>query len=581
MKAIGRLIQARPWTTTALAAVLVVLGASASTFAGFEIADRKLPTYGLWKAIDQTIASAIPDREPTRPPQLQAATIESMLIKFKTEVRTVDIQPPGYIDLMAYAGGGMASFGDDLLLLAYDGKIHANRPGQNVRMTAITAPDTNRDAFRALADDPAYKNYGIYSSYVRYNDLNYFEDGAKRGFLASYTEYNPEGFCFVNAVARLDIDPSVKSIDEVKAGPRDWTVIYRSKPCIAPKTRHNAIEAHMAGGRMAILNPHTVILTMGDFHLDGMVSDGLGIAQDPTAEYGKIMQIDIQTGASKILSTGHRNAQGVMVDEKGDIYIAEHGPQGGDELNKIIEGRNYGWPKESYGITYTSDKLPEATSFGRHETYEPPIFAWMPSVAVSGIIKVNAGFHDNWTGDMLVGSLSSMSLYRIRFAGDRPVYSEKIAIGSRIRAIHQHTNGQIVLWTDNRELIWLTAEDLVSSLGVLKSYIRDNELEPSLARKLETAVTRCAECHSFAVGDNARSPSLGRIYSDPIAASNFPSYSPGLKAKSGDWTKENLTSFLTNPQQFAPGTTMPYAIEGDPALVAAVVEYLGFYDRRF
>ena len=581
MEAISRLIVHRPYVSGVVLAVTLMIAAFGSIFVGFEIAERKLPTYGAWKSVDQLLAAAVPDRPPVHAAQLNDARIETMLLTLATDVKTVELDTPVSQDMMANGGGGMASLGDDLLLLSFDGKIRAARPGEAVRVTAVTAPETHRDAFKALENDPAYAGYSIYPAYIRYNDLLLFEDGERRGLLASYTEFHAEEACFTSNVARLDFSTFAKSIDDVKAGPGDWTIIYRSKPCLKLKTRHNAVEAHMAGGRMALLNPSTVILTVGDFHMDGMVSDGLGIAQDPEVDYGKVMQIGIQTGAVKQLSMGHRNQQGVVVDDKGDIYVAEHGPRGGDEINRIVEGRNYGWPKESYGITYTGDRLPESAALGRHDDFEEPVFAWMPSVAVSGMIQVRAGFDDAWTGDMLVGSLSSMALHRVRFANGRPVYSERIPIGSRIRAVHQHTNGQIVLWTDNRELIWLTAEGLVSTVGSLKRFVVERGVESDMAHKLEVAVTRCAECHSFAIGANQKTPSLGRIFGDDIASTDFPAYSGALSAKAGKWTEENLAKFLADPQSFAPGATMTYGIGDDPALVKAVIDYLKFYDNRF
>jgi cytochrome c2 len=146
--------------------------------------------------------------------------------------------------------------------------------------------------------------------------------------------------------------------------------------------------------------------------------------------------------------------------------------------------------------------------------------------------------------------------------------------------MHQHNNGQIVLWTDNRELIWLKGEDRGSDTDVLKGYIANRKLDETLSHKFEMAVSKCAECHSFDVGDSARSPSLARIYGDPIASTGFTNYSSGLSGKSGQWTSENLTAFLSDPQAFAPGTMMPQVAD-DPKVVATVVDYLRHFDERF
>src|SRR5690606_33188985 len=144
----------------------------------------------------------------------------------------------------------------------------------------------------------------------------------------------------------------------------------------------------------------------------------------------------------------------------------------------------------------------------------------------------------------------------IRFVNGKPVYSETIPIGARIRSIHQHTNGQIVLWTDSHDLICLRAEDLSSNEDVLAVYLETARPVDSLAVKLEAAVARCAECHSFDVGDSARAPSLARIFDDPIGSTGYARYSDGLKSKTGHWNRANLAKFLADPQYFAPGTTM-------------------------
>jgi cytochrome c2 len=210
----------------------------------------------------------------------------------------------------------------------------------------------------------------------------------------------------------------------------------------------------------------------------------------------------------------------------------------------------------------------------------PPVYSWIPSVAVSGLALVD-GFHEAWDGDLIVAALIDQSIFRLRLQDERVVYAERIPIGARIRDVHQHGNGQIVLWTDNQELIFLSAAELSSQAEQLEAYLREASLDASMQQRLQEAVERCGECHSFAVDDHARSPSLNRIFDDPIAATPFPGYSDALRAKGGRWTRANLARFLADPQAFAPGTTMPAPKLGAPDVVDEVINYLEDLDQQF
>jgi cytochrome c2 len=198
---------------------------------------------------------------------------------------------------------------------------------------------------------------------------------------------------------------------------------------------------------------------------------------------------------------------------------------------------------------------------------------------VSGLALLD-GFHEAWDGDLIVAALIDQSIFRLRLQDDRVVYAERIPIGARIRDVHQHSR-QIVLWTDNQELIFLAAAELSSQAEQLKTYLRKASLGAPLKQRLQEAIERCAECHSFAVDDHARSPSLNRIFDDPIAATPFPGYSDALQAKGGRWTRANLALFLADPQAFAPGTTMPASQLGAPEVVDEVINYLEDLDQQF
>jgi cytochrome c2 len=557
--------------------VLLVL----AVFVGFELNEHKMPGNNLLRKIDRALARTV-DNESI--PKLGSQVYSSTLLRLESEVGIVPTERDRSLRTpLSAVGGGLTTFGEDVLVLIYNGNIFAARSAADIRQTNIVAPENNRGAYLALSGNPKFDDYSFDLHYLRYNDLMRVEYSGMQALIASYTEYHPEEACYTNTLAKLDIAADVTSIDEVSASGDDWIVLYRTQPCLSFKTRHSAMEGHMAGGRMAFRAPNEVIFTSGDFHLDGMRSEGLRLAQNQEAEYGKVISVDIETGSSRILSSGHRNPQGITIDSDGDIMVTEHGPSGGDELNLIVDGANYGWPKESFGISYSGQPMPGAVSFGRHETFEAPQLSWVPSIAVSGLTEIS-GFHSAWDGDLLASSFANGgAINRIRRQNGRVIYSESITIGSRVRYVHQHTNGQIVLWTDNEELIFLSPQENGTEAALLDSYLSSKGYGPRLASRLEAVVGRCSECHSFAIDDNVRAPSLARIYKAPIGETDYASYSDALQSKGGRWTPDNLADFLVDPQGFAPGTAMPPVGDGDgdEEVIDALIGYLRAVNKRF
>ena len=574
-------------------AIIIFGVVGVSFFAGFEVGERNLFPYTLLGKIDRKLTRIFSsgrdlDSE-AQPRRLESQIYNSHLIQLTSDVGIVETGRNASSDWdsgkfvfrgVSENGGGLTSFGSDVLLLPYNGVIYAANSPNDIRATQIATPDNNRTAYQTAANDPAFAEYNFHRGLLRYNDLKFVEFAKARALVASYTEYHSDRACYTNTLARLDIDSTVDSIDEISAGHDDWEIIYRTKPCLPLKTRYLALEGTTAAGRIVFQAPSTIFLASGDFHHDGMRSDGPGIAQDAEAQYGKVIAIDLLTGAEHILSIGHRNPAGLTLTARGQLIVAEQGPRGGDELNLIRGRTNFGWPLESYGTTYRGTRIPGSLSYGRHNTFETPIFAWVPSVAVSSLTVVE-NFHPAWDGDLLVGSLKDRSLHRIRMAGDRVIYNERIEIGSRIRAVHQHTDGRLVLWTDNQELIFLTAKDRLNIDVTFERFVKRSRLSVRIANRLETAVSRCAECHSFEVDDHQTTPSLARIYGDRIAATTFDDYSDALRGKSGRWTHESLTVYLTNPQEFAPGSSMPPTQIEDKSVLDALISYLEDLDQQF
>ncbi|WP_051927544.1 PQQ-dependent sugar dehydrogenase [Ruegeria halocynthiae] len=553
-----------------------------AVFAGYEIGKRQWLLHTVFEKVDRRIEKAMAKVARGQPAILSLERLPSHLIDLQAEVAAVPVGRVSPYHTIRENGGGLTSFGADVLLLPYDGRIYAASSAKDVRATKVTVPDTNRAAYEALTDDPENTVYQIKAGYLRYNDLIQFSGPDGPALAISYTEYHPDRKCVTNTVALLPLGAEVKSIDEVQATADDWQVIYRTAPCLPLKTRHLAIEGHMAGGKLVFENPSTIYMTSGDYHFDGMRSEaGPGIAQNPTAEYGKILAIDVASGDGRIVSMGHRNPQGLTLTPDGTLYTLEHGPKGGDELNLVRDGANYGWPLESYGLTYwAASTIPGSLSYGRHSHFERPIYSWVPSIAGSALTYVE-GFHPSWDGDLLVAALLDGSLFRLRVAEGRVVYSERIEVGTRIRDVHQHSDGRIVLWTDDRAMIFLTGQDRQNRSELFATSVRHQGLSNHDAKRLETAISACAECHSFEVDDHARSPSLARIFGSKIASTSYDGYSNGLSAQTGTWNEETLTEFLKDPQSFASGTPMPNPGFDDNRLIQSLVAYLKLVSESF
>jgi len=149
----------------------------------------------------------------------------------------------------------------------------------------------------------------------------------------------------------------------------------------------------------------------------------------------------------EIWSYGHRNVQGLTVDAaSGRVYASEHGPRGGDEINRIEGGKNYGWPLQSFGADYSSREPIGKTSV---PGMVDPLVAWVPSPAPSGLALYTGPAFPQWRGSLFSGSLAAMDLRRIVFDGNgQVVRQEKLDIGKRVRDVRQGPDGHLYVLTD-------------------------------------------------------------------------------------------------------------------------------------
>ena len=157
-----------------------------------------------------------------------------------------------------------------------------------------------------------------------------------------------------------------------------------------------------------------------------------------------------RTGAKpEIWSYGHRNSQGMALHPAtGKLWEQEHGPRGGDEINIVEKGKNYGWPVIGYGIDYSGAKIHESTQKGG---MEQPVWNWVPSIAPSGLAFYTGNLFPAWRSSLFTGALAGQALVRLELDGDKVVKEERLLqqLRERIRDVRQGPDGALWLATDN------------------------------------------------------------------------------------------------------------------------------------
>jgi len=239
------------------------------------------------------------------------------------------------------------------------------------------------------------------------------------------------------ARARLDLD------DAGGGALRDLEVIWRQDP----KTRGDGHFGH----RMAFGPDGKLFVSSSD-------RKEMEPAQDMAGNLGKIVRLEDDgapadgnpfagTGgvAAQTWTLGHRNILGLAFDDAGQLWAHEMGPRGGDELNRIERGANYGYPIVSEGNHYSGARIPD------HDTrpdFQPPVLSWNPVISPSGFVIYDGELFPGWQGDGFIGGLSSRSLVRIEFDGDSAREAGRYDMGRRIREVEQGPDGAIWLLED-------------------------------------------------------------------------------------------------------------------------------------
>ena len=249
------------------------------------------------------------------------------------------------------------------------------------------------------------------------------------------------------AVAKGKLSADEKTIEGA-------TVIYRAKPA-------NGSTLHY-GGRILFDKSGFLVVSTGE----RSVLETRPLAQSVSSGLGKVVRLTKEgqpatgnptftgTGALPELYTiGHRNPQGLALNPTtGEIWLSEHGPRGGDEINRLKSGANYGWPTITYGIEYSGEKV--GAGIQQQDGLEQPVYYWDPVVSPSGMTFYTGNRVPEWQNSLFIGALSGMHIVRLAIKDNKVIGEERLLASEnqRFRDVTQGNDGALYAITDGGRL---------------------------------------------------------------------------------------------------------------------------------
>lgn len=218
---------------------------------------------------------------------------------------------------------------------------------------------------------------------------------------------------------------------------------FRSKPCVPISAVQHA------AGRMERIDNRSVYLTIGDLGFDDLPNRAL------RGDLGSIFRIS-KTNSARV-SQGHRNQQGILLFDGRDLLISEHGPRGGDEINLVERGVDYGWPFVTYGAPYSQGDYVIPGKTGTHEGFREPLIHWTPSIAPTELIQLPKGKFGKYSGGIAMGTLRQTSLVFMRYEAGKILDSEIVNVNARIRDLEVLPDQRLIASTDDGRLLIFTS----------------------------------------------------------------------------------------------------------------------------
>ena len=365
----------------------------------------------------ETQPKEVPDYEPAFPGQTRTCGVESD-VAFEVDVLTTELERPWAVEPLP----------DGALLVT-------EKPG---RMRVVSATGEVGPSIDGVPDVDDARQGGLL-------DVALSPDfDSDRTIFWSFTEPREDGNG--TSVARGVLSEDGTRLDSVQ-------VILQTQP-----TYDNNLHY---GSRIVFAEDGTMFVTVGE-RSDTATRHR---AQELDSHYGKVLRIQQdgspapgnpfvgQSGAlPEIWSYGHRNPQGASLDAQGRLWVVEHGPRGGDEVNLAREGENYGWPVISYGINYSGTPITGGET--QRAGLEQPVYYWDPVIAPGGAQFYSGEAFPEWRGSLFIGALRGLRLVRLVIEDDRVVGEEHLLADrqQRVRDVRQGPDGELYVVTDGGEL---------------------------------------------------------------------------------------------------------------------------------
>lgn len=266
------------------------------------------------------------------------------------------------------------------------------------------------------------------------NDIAVLSESATSArLLISYPRLGASGSCVEIAIDELDYDRKRQRIKFVS----NWFI---TKPCVPI----SAVQ--QTAGRFAVIDENSVYVTIGDLGYSEIDN------RSKRGDLGSIFKLSAKS--AERISQGHRNPQGIVLFDKKTLMAAEHGPRGGDEINVIEVGGDYGWPFVSYGQPYGSGDYVRPGTSGSHAGYIQPIKYWVPSIAPTELVQLPIQGWGDWGRSLVLGTLKAEVLVFLKINENFEVgQSVQVAMGDRIRDLELLSNGALLATTDAGKLI--------------------------------------------------------------------------------------------------------------------------------